>query len=97
MTNLLLFLVIVALLVIALQPAHRRQDLNSARPGEDVGPTSDRARVDAERRVMDQLGGRLQRVGDLWASAGTAVPLHRARIDVTDPGESRPEHTQRAA
>ncbi|MCW2802987.1 MAG: hypothetical protein JWN06_1204 [Propionibacteriaceae bacterium] len=88
MTHLLIVAVTVALLVLALQPAHRRRSY-APKPGEDTRHDADRNRVNQELRVMSQWETKLRRTGELWGVAGSTAPLHRPRLRSTPPVEPR--------
>jgi hypothetical protein len=95
MTNLLIVVVTVALLVLALQPAHRRRSY-APRPGEDTRHDADRNRVNQELRVMSQWETKLRRTGELWGVAGSTAPLHRPRLRSAPPAEPRIRHRKAA-
>ncbi|GAA2110884.1 hypothetical protein GCM10009841_33270 [Microlunatus panaciterrae] len=80
MTGSLILLALAALLLLALEPAHRRRGPLTPRPGEDLHSDTDRARMVEELRQVEQRAdGRIRRTARMLASAGSAVPMHRSR------------------
>lgn len=77
MTGLLLLIAMVALLVAALAPAHRRS-ATTFRPGADLRADRDHQRLVAELTVIAQRqDGGPRRAMRLLGAAGSAVPFHR--------------------
>lgn len=83
MTGILLVTIVIALLIAALAPAHRRAR-TPYRPGADLREDRDHQRLTAELEAVAQRRTRTAaRVVGFLGAAGSAVAIHRRAPRVT--------------